>query len=160
MEAYQSLARVPSPELRVVPVNEIIGPVTTLLQTTATEHGVGLSASIEPPDAEFVADPELVEQALVNLVLNAIEAIDEGGGSRVEVRAFAGSDGRGVIEVADDGPGLEPEVHEKAFVPFFTTKTGGSGIGLTLANRIARLHGGSLSVASEPSNQTTFTLRL
>ena len=160
VESYRSLARLPQPTAEVTSAVELLGDVATLFRTTAAERGVTVEVSVDPERFELVADPELIEQALVNLVLNAIEALGEHGGGTVQVRAFPGADGRAVLEVADDGPGLLPEVQDRVFVPFFSTKAGGSGIGLSLAHRIARLHGGSLSVASEPGVETVFTLRL
>lgn len=113
-----------------------------------------------PDRLEIVADPETVEQTLVNLSLNAVEAPVGRADGRVVLRAFAGPTGRAVVEVADTVPGLLPEVAERVFVPFFSTKPAGIGIGLSLAHRIARLHGGTLTVASEPDVETVFTLRL
>ncbi|GAB5535852.1 MAG: sensor histidine kinase [Rubricoccaceae bacterium] len=160
VESYRSLARLPKPSPEVILASELLGDVVTLFRTTAAERGVTVEVHVDPERFELVADPELIEQALVNLVLNAIQAVGEHGGGNVHVRASPGADGRAVLEVADDGPGLLPEVRDRVFVPFFSTKSGGSGIGLSLAHRIARLHGGSLTVASEPGVETVFTLRL
>ena len=156
VDAYRTLAGVPSPAARAVSAAELLGDVASLAR--ATSDGVEVTVEVDPPGLDVVADPELVEQALVNLALNAVEAV--GAGGRVTLRAEAGRGGRATLAVTDDGPGLLPEVAERAFVPFFTTKPGGSGIGLALAHRIARLHGGSLTVESEPGVQTTFTMRL
>ena len=160
VESYRSLARLPQPSAEVISAAELLGDVATLFRTTAAERGVTVTTHVDPERFELVADPELIEQALVNLVLNAIEALGEHGGGTVQVRASPSAGGRAVLEVADDGPGLLPEVQDRIFVPFFSTKSGGSGIGLSLAHRIARLHGGSLTVASEPGVETVFTLRL
>ena len=160
VESYRSLARLPKPAVRVVSAAEVLGDVVTLFRTTAADRGVAVEVSVDPERLDLVADPEMIEQALVNLVLNAIEALGDAGGGTVHVRAHPGPDGRAVLEVADDGPGLVPEVTDRVFVPFFSTKAGGSGIGLSLAHRIARLHGGSLTVASKPGVETVFTLRL
>ena len=161
VDAYRTLARLPSPRPRVVPAAELLGDVATLARATAP--GVSVSVEVDPPGLEVVADADLVEQALVNLALNAVEALGgrgDGRGGRVVLRAYPGPSGRAVVEVEDDGPGLLPEVRERAFVPFFSTKPGGSGVGLALAHRIARLHGGTLTVESEPDVRTAFTLRL
>ena len=160
VESYRSLARLPKPSPEVILAAELLGDVATLFRTTASERGVTVEVHVDPERFELVADPELIEQALVNLVLNAIQALGEHGGGTVRIRATPGADGRAVLEVADNGPGLLPEVRDRVFVPFFSTKSGGSGIGLSLAHRIARLHGGSLTVASEPGVETVFTLRL
>ena len=158
VDAYRSLARLPAPRPAVIPLGELLGDVALLARATAPD--VAVSVSVEPPDLELVADPELAEQALVNLALNGAEALAGRPGARLDLRAAAGPSGRPVVEVVDNGPGLLPEVIERAFVPFFSTKAGGSGIGLSLASRIARLHGGTLSVESEPDVRTAFSLRL
>ena len=162
VDAYRTLARLPRPRPRVVAAAELLGDVATLARATAP--GASVSVEVDPPGLEVVADADLVEQALVNLALNAVEALggrgaDQAGG-RVVLRAYPGPSGRAVVEVEDDGPGLLPEIQERAFVPFFSTKPSGSGIGLALAHRIARLHGGALTVESEPDVRTVFTLRL
>ena len=157
VDAYRTLARLPRPRPRVVPAAELLGDVATLARATAL--AVDVAVEVDPPGLELVADADLVEQALVNLALNAVEALG-GRGGHVTLRARPGPSGRAVVEVEDDGPGLLPEVQERAFVPFFSTKPGGSGVGLALAHRIARLHGGTLTVESEPDVRTAFTLRL
>ena len=158
VDSYRTLARLPAPEARVTPAADLLGGVATLMRASAPS--VRLDVEVEPARLEVAADPDLVEQALVNLVLNAVEALDGRADARVVLRAFAGPGGRAVIEVEDNGPGLVPEVRERVFVPFFSTKAGGSGIGLSLSHRIARLHGGTLTVASEPDVRTVFTMRL
>ncbi len=158
VEAYRTLAGVPAPQPEVVPAADLLGGVASLFRTTAAERGVTLAVRVDPERLDLVVDEALVEQALVNLVLNAIEAAE--GGGHVRLEAEPGPGGRPVLRVVDDGPGLLPEVAERAFVPFFSTKAGGSGIGLALAQRIARLHGGTLDVRSEPNVETVFELRL
>ncbi|MEM6326349.1 MAG: ATP-binding protein [Bacteroidota bacterium] len=158
VDSYRTLARLPQPTPRVVPAAELLGDVAMLMRAS-TEH-VTISVEVEPDGLEIVADPDLIEQALVNLALNAAEAMESTEGATLRLRAFVGATGRPVVEVTDNGPGLLPEVLDRAFVPFFSTKTTGSGIGLSLSQRIARLHGGTLTVASEPDVETTFTFRL
>ncbi len=158
VDAYQTLARLPQPVPRVIRAAELLGDVAAL--TRAGTPGLSVSVHANPTGLEIVADLEMVEQALVNLALNAAEAVGGRPGGHVELRAYAGPSGRPVVEVADNGPGLVSEIRERVFVPFFSTKPGGSGIGLSLAHRIARLHGGTLTVASEPDIRTVFTLRL
>ncbi|MEL6615940.1 MAG: ATP-binding protein [Bacteroidota bacterium] len=158
VESYRTLARLPQPTPRVVPAAELLGDVATLMRAS-TEH-VTVSVEVEPDSLEIVADPDLIEQALVNLALNAAEAMEQTPEAHLRLRAFVGTTGRPVVQVADNGPGLLPEVLDRAFVPFFSTKPTGSGIGLSLSQRIARLHGGTLTVTSEPDVETVFTFRL
>jgi signal transduction histidine kinase len=159
VEAYRSVSHLPRPSFQVVPAGPLLGDVTTLVRATARGRGPDLRLLVEPPGLELVADPDLLEQALVNVVLNAVQALDGVDGGRVEVVARPGPAGRPTIDVTDNGPGISPETRERVFVPFFTTKAGGSGIGLGLARQIMRLHGGTLTVHSVPDEATTFSLR-
>ncbi|HEX9953380.1 MAG TPA: ATP-binding protein [Rubricoccaceae bacterium] len=159
VEAYRSVSHLPRPSFQVVPAGPLLGDVTTLVRATARDQGLELGLRVEPPGLELVADPDLLEQALVNVVLNAVQALDGVEGGRVEVVARQGPSGRPTIDVTDNGPGLSPETRERVFVPFFTTKAGGSGIGLGLARQIMRLHGGTLTVHSVPNEATTFSFR-
>ena len=164
VEAYRSLTRLPQPQFRIVRAADLLGGVCALLRATAAERAVDLRLEVEPAGLELVADPELFEQALVNVVLNAIQAAEGRPDARVRLRARTGPFGRPVVEVMDNGPGLLPEVRERIFIPFFSTKPGGSGIGLSLARQITRLHGGSLTVhstgdVSRGDVETTFAFR-
>lgn len=158
VEAYRTLAGLPAPSPVVVPAAEMLGDVATLFRTTAAERGVTLAVSVEPERLDLIVDRDLVEQALVNVTLNAIEAAGEHGGT-VRLAATVGVGGRAIVTVSDDGPGIPAEALARVTVPFFSTKAGGSGIGLALAQRILRLHGGTLSVRSEIGLGTTVELR-
>ncbi len=160
VDAYRAFTRVPAPAFELVPAREVFAHVARLLGAQAERQGVRLDTRVEPGDLALTADPDLVEQVLINLTLNALQAV-EGHAEvpRVTLRARAGRHGRPVLEVADNGPGIPPDVQEKIFVPFFTTKEEGSGIGLSLSRQIMRLHGGTLDVRSRPGKETVFTLR-
>ena len=106
----------------------------------------------------MTADPEQVEQILINLLSNAREATAGRAGARVDLTAHLAHD-KVVVEVADNGPGIVEEALGKVFIPFFTTKPEGSGIGLSLCRQIMRLHRGSISARSEPGVRTVFALR-
>jgi signal transduction histidine kinase len=105
----------------------------------------------------FPADTGQIRQALVNLIRNALDAA--AGSGRVAVAAAA-DDGAAVLTVADPGPGMTPEQKARLFAPGFTTKPHGSGLGLTIVERIVNEHGGVIHVRSEPGLGTTFTIRL
>jgi len=133
--------------------------VTTLVRATAREHAIDVRVVVEPPGLELVADRDLLEQALVNVVLNAAQALDGVADGRIVVAAKTGPGGRPVIDVTDNGPGIPAEARDRIFIPFFTTKPDGSGIGLSLARQIMRLHGGTLTLHSAPNQGTTFAFR-
>ncbi len=158
VEAYRSLTRVPRPRLRLCAVAPLFDDVIRLLRTSARAQGVTLEADVQPPTLEVAADPELVEQVLINLTLNALQAMEGRGTGRVVLRGEAGPSGRAVLRVEDDGPGILPDVLDRIFVPFFTTRAGGSGIGLSLSRQIMRRHGGLITVHTPPGGGATFTL--
>ena len=137
MYGYTTLARLPPPSKRAVDVAELMRRVARLEQRVPVAVPSGQSATI-------AADPDQIEQALINLVKNAAEAVaPTGGGVRLRWRA---DEYVATLEVEDDGPGIGST--ENLFVPFFTTKPGGSGIGLVLARQIAEAHGGSLDLVN------------
>jgi len=159
VDGYRNLARVPKPDLKFFAAAELFAQIAQLLRARLDECGVGLDTVSNPARLEVLADPHLLEQVLINLILNACEAVRGRAGARIELAASLDDRGRPIIQVRDNGPGIPPENLDKVFVPFFSTKEGGSGIGLSLSRQIMRLHGGSISAASKPGRETVFTLR-
>jgi two-component system, NtrC family, nitrogen regulation sensor histidine kinase NtrY len=130
-----------------------------LLAGDLAARAIALSIAVEPPNLEIEADAELIDQALINLVRNAIEALRDSHDGRIALSAARDLDGRIVIQVADNGPGIPADQREKVFVPFFTTKRQGSGVGLTLARQIAILHGGTVAISETRGGGATVSLR-
>jgi nitrogen fixation/metabolism regulation signal transduction histidine kinase len=162
VDAYKSFTDIPSPEFEVLDAQTLLDNVRSLLRAQIEEQELDVSVSVDPPDLTLTADPDLLDQLLINLALNALQAIEEDPDTemgRIEFRAYVDRRSRPVIQVKDNGPGIPEDVQEKIFVPFFTTKEDGSGIGLSLSRQIMRLHGGSLSVRSEEGEGAVFTLR-
>jgi two-component system nitrogen regulation sensor histidine kinase NtrY len=159
VDGYRNLARVPKPDLKFLPAADLFVQVAKLLRPRLDECGVRLETASNPARLEVLADPALLEQVLINLVLNACDAVRGLDRPRVWIAASLDERGRPVIQVRDNGRGIPPENLDKIFVPFFSTKEGGSGIGLSLSRQIMRLHGGSISAASKPGGETVFTLR-
>ncbi len=159
VDAYRTLTKVPRPNFKIFPVAELFGQVEQLLRAHVAEKAIDFRAVVKPESLELTADAELIEQVLINLLLNAIHALDGKPGGSIKLLAAMDERGRTIIQVADNGPGIVPEVLDKIFIPFFTTKPGGSGIGLSLSRQIMRLHRGALSARSEPNVETVFTLR-
>ena len=136
----------------------VFSRVEQLLRPQFAESGIELHTEVDPPGLELTADPGQVEQVLINLLSNAREATEGGAGGRVDLSAHLAR-GKVVVEVADNGPGIVEEALGKLFIPFFTTRQNGSGIGLSLCRQIMRLHRGSISVRSQPGVRTVFSLR-
>ena len=127
--------------------------------TNIKDKAICFETSVEPQSLELTADLEFVEQILINLLLNALHAVEGKKKARIDLEARLDGRGRIIIQVRDNGPGIPEENIEKIFIPFFSTKEGGSGIGLSLSRQIMRLHHGSIGVHSEPNIKTVFTLR-
>ncbi len=119
-------------------------------------RNISLDLAVTPETLEVAADPELLDQGLINLLRNAMEALRDGG--HITLSAFQ-ENGRVVIVVTDNGPGIAPDQREKVFVPFFTTKRQGSGVGLTLVRQIATVHGGTVSISDTDGGGTTVAMR-
>ena len=158
VESYRDLTRVPTPSFEIVPVAGLFARVEQLMRSQFAESAVELHTAVDPPSLELTADPEQVEQILINLLRNAREASAGRAGARVDLTAHLAHD-KVVVEVVDNGLGIVEEALAKVFIPFFTTKPDGSGIGLSLCRQIMRLHRGSISARSEPGVRTVFALR-
>ncbi|KAA3663297.1 MAG: ATP-binding protein [Calditrichaeota bacterium] len=159
VDKYRSLTRIPRPQFQIIPVATLFNEIENLYNDAFATENINLITRIEPSRLEVTADPELVEQVLINLTVNARQAVLGRAKAQVELYGFLGDRGHVIIEVSDNGSGIDGENLEKIFIPFFTTKKTGSGIGLSLCRQIMRLHGGAVSVHSEPNIRTTFRLR-
>lgn len=153
VENYRKLTRIPVPCQQLFPISSLFSDLHGLYPAGA----VSFSFSVRPTDLRIYADRSLIEQVLINLLKNAAEACKDCSFPEVRVNAYR-REGVPVITVADNGCGIVPEAMDKVFVPFFTTKQGGSGIGLSVCRQIMNRHGGSIEVTSEEEKGTTFTL--
>jgi two-component system sensor histidine kinase HydH len=138
-----AFARPTALRLRPAAVGEVVARATALADEALRKRAAQLAAEIDAPEAELAVDPDLIAQVLLGLVTNAAEAIEPGG--HVELRARV-EPAAVVLAVADDGPGVPEADRTRVFEPFYTTKATGTGLGLAMAERIARAHGGELRV--------------
>lgn len=159
VHAYRSVTLIPRPQFRIFPVLEIFRRTEKLLQEKLNRQGIALRIEVEPPSLELTADPDLMEQVLLNLLLNALDALAGRENPLIRMYSCMNERGRVLIEVSDNGPGIACEAREKLFIPFFTTKKEGSGIGLSFSRQVMRLHRGTISVKSEPGAGSVFILR-
>lgn len=159
VNAYRDFTNIPLPVIKEIPVLQMIQNVARLMQTDTKTAGITLNCQTQPDDLTVQADAGQIEMVLINLIKNAIEALVGNANAAITIRGGRDASQHVVIEVTDDGTGIIPEALEKIFIPFFTTKKTGSGIGLSLSRQIMQMHGGMLKVVSEVNQGTTFTLR-
>jgi nitrogen fixation/metabolism regulation signal transduction histidine kinase len=158
IDAYREYTSLPTPKLKSISLKEMVEKVASLMRPEIKKTNIQLSTICQSDYITVQADEEMIGQVLINLVKNALEAIGQTENGKIEIIGSV-VDNVPVIEVIDNGPGIIPEAINRIFVPFFTTKKTGSGIGLALSRQIMQMHNGSLSVQSELGVKTMFTLR-
>ena len=158
VDSYRKLTRVPEPEKKLFNVAEMMSRVLILYNSLEKNDGIDLSVSLDNPDMEIFADQNLISQVLINLVKNALEANENNPEVKIRISADIDINNHPEICVTDNGPGISEENIDKIFVPFFTTRQSGSGIGLSISKQIMRLHGGNLKVRSVPGKETIFCM--
>jgi signal transduction histidine kinase len=158
VETYRSLTKIPEPNFSQVKMQEIINNVHTLMKKEVQEKNILLGTSVEPETIEVQIDEQMIEQVLINLVKNSVQALEGCKDGTIQIRGFYNKRGRPTIQVMDNGQGILDDVIDKIFIPFFTTKRSGSGIGLSLSRQILRLHGGTITAKSIPNEETIFTM--
>ena len=156
VESYRQFTHIPTPAPRLFYVRGLVERAVQLVQSVPENARIDFRWSVEPEDVLLHADENLIGRVLNNLLKNAVEAIGEGSDGWVEVRGFLNEREDVVLEVSDSGNPIPPEVEERIFIPFFTTKKEGSGIGLSISRQIMRLTGGTLTLRTKP--HTTFVM--
>ncbi len=157
-EVYRNLNKIQKPNLSKVFVRDLFENMGNLLQPTFDEKNIELEVIIREPGLQMNIDPHLTEQVLINLLLNAIDAVKEKTEPRIALSASREGNNF-LIEVADNGHGIDPGMIDKIFVPFFSSKKNGTGIGLSLCRQIMLLHKGNVQVESRAGEGTRFTLK-
>lgn len=158
VKAYKSLTQISPPSISVVRVSDLFNRVKRLYSPRMEVMGIQFNMEVIGEELELEVDLELIEQVLINLLLNAIDAVEDKPSPRIKLIAQQRDNGSLIIQVSDNGKGIEKEVLRDIFIPFYTTKAKGSGIGLSLSRQIMRLHKGSLSVHSELGEGSIFTM--
>jgi signal transduction histidine kinase len=154
---FLRFARIQELNTRPCALNEVVQTMLDFFSPTARQAKIAINCYV-PADLPLVKlDPEQFQQALLNLLLNAEQAMPEGG--EITLLAAAG-ESTVRLEIIDTGPGMPPDVLAKVFKPFYTTKPGGNGLGLPITRKIIEAHGGTLEIQSEAGRGTKFTLHL
>lgn len=159
VDRYRQMTDLPPVSRERLTLSEVIAGLDRLMAPLMSAAGVAYASRVTPPGLKLMADPDLLEQALINLLKNALDAVRGQEGAAVRLTCAAGEDHVAIV-VEDNGPGLAVDDPETAFVPFFTTKAGGSGVGLTLSRQIALAHGGRVEHARAEPHGAVFRLVL
>ncbi|MBN9589423.1 MAG: GHKL domain-containing protein [Alphaproteobacteria bacterium] len=155
VENHRRLTRRLAAQVRIVPVRRVFTRIHRLLADELQARDIAIATHVDPETLEVTADPDLLDQALINLLRNAIEALRDTPDARITLSAAAQTGGRASITVTDNGPGIAADEREKVFVPFYTTKRQGSGVGLTLVRQIAAVHGATVAISDTPGGGAT-----
>jgi len=156
VNAYREFTSIPNPKFEDTTSKDLISQVLNLVQPQLREKQIELKTDFKE-NFELLADTELIAMVLINIIKNAVEAVESRLNPQIRIRTYE-IDEQKVIEIADNGSGIEPEALEKIFIPFYTTKKTGSGIGLSLSRQIMQMHGGNLKVFSKVGEGTRFRI--
>jgi two-component system nitrogen regulation sensor histidine kinase NtrY len=159
VQNHHRLTRQLTAQVQVASVWRVFERLKRLLAGELAGRGIQMTTSVEPENLELAVDVDLLDQALINLVRNAIDALRDTHDGVIALSARRDPDGRIALTVTDNGPGIAPEQREKVFVPFYTTKRQGSGIGLTIVRQIATAHGARVDISATPGGGASVTLR-
>jgi signal transduction histidine kinase len=158
-ETYRNLNKITTLSLQKVYIRELFGNLHHLMQPTFAQKGIELEIILRDPQLFLQADPSLLEQVLINLVVNAIEAVKDKPDAKIVLSADHTTNRKTILKIADNGQGMPEELMDKIFIPFFSTRKHGSGIGLSLCKQIVMLHRGTMQVQSVEGQGTVFSLQ-
>ena len=159
VESYRNLTKIPNPVFEKVTVAALFDNINILFSNELRSKNIKFISSIKSDQLIITVDEKLITQVLINLIKNSIEAMPEIANPQIKMEASILNKGEVLIKITDNGIGILKEDIDKIFVPFYTTKEMGSGIGLSLSRQIIRMNKGSISVHSIPGKETTFSLK-
>lgn len=159
VDAYRSFNNIPPPEFTRIGIKELLDQVEQLMKAEIESQGIQFTCQLNTEKEILLVDPELIEMVLINLLKNAVEAVRNSSDGCITLESKLSYNNRVAIVVSDNGVGIEPESLDRIFVPFYTTKQDGTGIGLSLSRQIMQMHQGQIFAESIPGEKTTFTLR-
>jgi len=155
---FRSLAQIPIPKFQAIAIAELFDQMELLMKTQFESQSIVCVKLITPDDLILFGDPDLIEQVLINLIQNAIHALEDVADKKIQLKGFIDDSGKIILEIEDNGRGITEDAINKIFVPFFSTKKSGSGIGLSLSKQIMRRHQGNIQVKSTLGEGTVFKL--
>ncbi|PCJ98763.1 MAG: histidine kinase [Flavobacteriaceae bacterium] len=159
VQSYRSILSVPAPDKELVLAQKLLDRVKILMDQTEQTTNVSFEVLVHPENLELFIDEKQIAQVLLNLSKNSLQSIGNREDAKIKLSAGIDNVGNKYVLVWDNGPGIPEDLIDEVFVPFFTTKNTGTGVGLSLSKQIVRLHGGSLKVRSIPNKETVFIMR-
>jgi two-component system, NtrC family, nitrogen regulation sensor histidine kinase NtrY len=158
VESYRKLTRLPEPVLSEVNACDLVENTIMLYRQELEGKNIRVEVSISEENIRLNIDEKLISQVLINLLKNSADALEGREDAEIQIGCHLNKKGQAELLVTDNGPGIQPELIDEIFIPFFTTRQNGTGIGLSLSRQIMRLHNGSLKVRSIPGRETVFTM--
>lgn len=158
VQSYRSFLSLPPPDKTLVPAQKLLDNVKTLMDQQSQNNAIYFEAKADPENLELFIDEKQISQILINLCKNALQSLEGKEKGTIKILSGTNEIGKKFIEVWDNGPGIPEDLIDEIFVPFFTTKNAGTGIGLSLSKQIMHLHGGNIKVRSVPNRETSFLL--
>lgn len=159
VESYRHLTKIPEPRFTEIKAEELFDQVIRLFREQQAGERIQYTSHIDPDDLKILGDEKMLEQILINLVKNAVESIPEEKGGIVKLEAYSSRE-QIQIRIKDNGRGIPEEELDNIFIPFYTTREGGSGIGLSLSRQIIQMHNGSIQISSKEQEGTNVLLIL
>lgn len=160
VDNYRKLSHLPQPQFKPIILNHWLESLKLLFESQRIEHGIGLSITNHYPKREFLGDEKLLTHVVLNLLNNATEALQGRENKSISITVAQTATGALQLKVTDNGKGFHEEERDKIFLPFYTTRENGSGIGLSLSRQIMRLHKGSISARSVVGEGSEFVLEV
>jgi len=154
---FRSITNLPKPDFKIFSINKLFNNIHLLMKENLEK--IAFEISVFPLTLNLRADKKMIEQVLINLIMNSIHSVKFDENAEIRIKAFVNENNRKIIQVVDNGQGIPKDQIDEIFIPFFTTKEKGSGIGLSLSRQIIKLHGGTISVQSTPNFETVFSLK-
>lgn len=160
VETYRSLTRVPQPEFESISLKQFVEDLERLFRNRIKDEAVAFSANITPENLEIITDPKLLEQVMINLIINALQAMEGCAERKLSLSIIQEVGGEVLIQLTDTGKGIDAMDLEQIFIPFYSSKKEGSGIGLSISRQIIHTLGGSIHVQSVVGEGTQFVVEI
>jgi two-component system nitrogen regulation sensor histidine kinase NtrY len=158
VQAYRRIANPPPLQTATLVIADLLETVSLLFRSQASERNIKISCSVEPTNLTLLADPVQLEQILINLLMNSMDALTGKSAGHIDMKSYIGQAGNLLIDIIDNGTGIPAERREQIFVPFYTSKQDGTGVGLFLVKQMMQAHGGSVSALQNTSGETILRL--